>query len=136
MITGRVEWSATKTNYVVSVLSIISVFLTGGMLKALLGALRPVRAARERGSSWAAWTAQGSSSWVTVVQVAAANWFLEGWCLMRIGLPVLGLVVGSVVKCEFGFFLVDLVSSLLLPIAFLPPPFTLIPFPPQSLGWM
>lgn len=114
VITGRVEWSATKTNYVVSVLSIISVFLTGGMLKALLGALRPVRAARERGSSWAAWTAQGSSSWVTVVQVAAANWFLEGWCLVRIVLPVLGLVVGSVVKCEFGFCLVDLVSSLLL----------------------
>jgi len=109
---GPVIWDASKTNYVVGILSQFSAILTDATLKTFLAAARPTlttaTAATSKGLSWASWTAQGASGWVVILQVAAANGFLNGWCLGRLAMPFLSLGWGSVIKCEcfclFFFF--------------------------------
>ncbi|KAK4450545.1 hypothetical protein QBC34DRAFT_296908 [Podospora aff. communis PSN243] len=103
---GPVMWDATKTNYIVTLLSQISAILTDATIKGVLTATRPMLAARKRGSSWASWVAMGASGWSTIFQVSAANLFLNPWCLLRLALPVLALGIGSVVKfnADFGYY--------------------------------
>ncbi|KAK1760044.1 hypothetical protein QBC47DRAFT_312218 [Echria macrotheca] len=120
--TPGVVWDASWANYFVGAASIVSVILTNAMLKEFLTTIRPVLAAGELGSSWATWIAQGSSGWLTVLQIAVANRFLNLWCLFRLGLPLLGLGLGSVVKfqTDFAFYFVASAKKLLVYAGLLP----------------
>jgi len=83
LLRDTVHWDASTTNYIVTVLSQISALLTNAMLKSLLTAVRPALAAREGGSAFSTWMAQGSSGWMTAAQLAVSDYFLNVWSNFR-----------------------------------------------------
>lgn len=105
---GNVYWDASTTNYVVGVLSQISVLLTTTSVRDLFAVLRPVLASRHAvkpgdrpGSSFASWVGLSpAAGWSSVFQVAAVGGFLNPWCNMRLLLPIAMLGFGSILKCE------------------------------------
>jgi len=108
---GGVFWDASKTNYIVSVLSQASALLTDTLIRDFFAVLRPVLAAPRRrlwnpfkrgpGSSFATWVGLSpASGWSSVLQVAAVGGFLNPWCNMRLVLPIMLLAFGSILKCE------------------------------------
>ncbi|KAK4211362.1 hypothetical protein QBC37DRAFT_427149 [Rhypophila decipiens] len=111
---GGVYWDASTTNYVVSVLSQVSVLLVTTSVHDLFSVLRPILAARQArggrvGSSFASWVGLSpSAGWSTVFQVAAVGGFLNPWCNMRIVLPLLLLGFGSILKfqAEFEYYFI------------------------------
>lgn len=80
---GAVYWNASTTNSIVTVLSQISALLTNAMLKSLLTTVRPALAARRRGTRFSSWIAQGSSGWITAVQLSLTNVFVDMWANFR-----------------------------------------------------
>ena len=83
LLRDTVHWDASTTNYIFTVLSQISALLTNAMLKSLLTAVRPALAAREGGSAFSTWMAQGSSGWMTAAQLAVSDYFLNVWSNFR-----------------------------------------------------
>jgi hypothetical protein len=83
LLRDTVHWDASTTNYIVTVLSQISALLTNAMLKSLLTAVSPALAAREGGSAFSTWMAQGSSGWMTAAQLAVSDYFLNVWSNFR-----------------------------------------------------
>ncbi|KAK3314210.1 hypothetical protein B0H66DRAFT_458567, partial [Apodospora peruviana] len=100
---GGIFWDASKTNYVVGVLSQFSALLTDATIRALFGVLQPALTAQEGGTSFATWIGLGSSDWSSVFQVAAVNRFVNVWCDFRLSLPLLSLAFGSVLKFQADF---------------------------------
>ena len=90
LIYGRVEtpfgvfWEPSTTNLAVSILSQVSAILICATLNAALGVLRTVFMTRPDGTSVESYVGLGDASgYLTVLQVAAMNWFLNPWCDFR-----------------------------------------------------
>ncbi|KAK0610637.1 hypothetical protein B0T17DRAFT_621102 [Bombardia bombarda] len=122
--TPGVFWDASKANLVVGVLSQTSALLTDAAMKALLGALRPALLAMAEGTSFATWVGLGASDWITVLQVAAAEWFLNVACDFRhvvfrsatLSMPVMALAFGSILKFQADFEPIFVPSNTTMPI--------------------
>ncbi|KAK4173274.1 hypothetical protein QBC36DRAFT_142916, partial [Triangularia setosa] len=101
---GPVFWSAVTTNYAVSVLSQFSAILTAATIKSLLGVLRTAFVHGETGMLFGGWVGLGGSEYLSVLQVAwAEGWLGEFWCDLRLSLPLLSLLFGSIVKFQADF---------------------------------
>ncbi|KAK5656045.1 hypothetical protein OQA88_5184 [Cercophora sp. LCS_1] len=100
---GTLPWNASATNTIVSVLSQISALLIGALLKSLLTTVRPAMAARRQGTRFSSWIAQGSSGWITAVKLACANRFVDLWSDFRVFLPIIGLILGAMLKFQADF---------------------------------
>ncbi|KAK4195441.1 hypothetical protein QBC40DRAFT_185790 [Triangularia verruculosa] len=101
---GPVFWNAVTTNYVVSVLSQFSAILTAATIKSVLGVLRTAFVHGETGMRFGGWVGLGGSEYLSVLQVAwAEGWLGEFWCDLRLSLPLLSLLFGSIVKFQADF---------------------------------
>ncbi|KAM7203006.1 hypothetical protein V8F20_004253 [Naviculisporaceae sp. PSN 640] len=113
---GNVFWDASTTNFVVGVLSQISVLLTTTCVRGVFAILGPVLASRKvvkpggrPGSSFASWVGLSPAAcWPSVFQVAAVGAFLNPWCNMRLLLPIAMVGFGSILKynADFEFYFI------------------------------
>lgn len=90
LIRGKVEtpfgvfWEASTTNWIVTILSLTSAYLTDATMRSYLSVLKTVLLTRSGGLAFASYVGLGEASgWFTVFQVSAMNWFLDPYCNFR-----------------------------------------------------
>ncbi|CAG9990788.1 unnamed protein product [Clonostachys byssicola] len=104
VIVGSTIFDASTTNLLVSIFSQVSALLSDTALRNVLSSLRVHWAASPTGTSAFTWYGLGpSSQWWSTAQLTVASYMLNAWCMARLGLPLLNLGFGSVLKFQADF---------------------------------
>ena len=101
---GAVLFDATTSNLLISIFSQLFVLLSDATVCGLLDTMRTALASRSGGTSASAFFGiSAATGWLSAFRLASVNGFSDVWCDFRLILPVLGLLFGSVLKCQFWF---------------------------------
>ncbi|KAK0730930.1 hypothetical protein B0H67DRAFT_563305 [Lasiosphaeris hirsuta] len=101
---GGVLFDGPTSNLLISIFSQVFALLSESMIRGLLDTLRTTLADREKGTSASAFFGiSAATGWLSVFRIASVDAFRDVWCDLRLLVPALGLLFGSILKFQATF---------------------------------